>query len=168
MVEDLNTDEYLIDTLLNHLIRAGKLDNVAGFVSSPGTKYKMHEWTWSQGFQPRLGATWAYNGSDTVFASLARYMPPANSDARAASWDRNLVQAVNAYFDANGNLIGTQPNSSSSGKWWQAGIKPPEIKEFMLGTARQLMSAWSARLYGRAPQSCRAPSPCRGSWTGSG
>ncbi len=32
MVEDLNTDEYLIDTGLNHLIRAGKLDNVAGFV----------------------------------------------------------------------------------------------------------------------------------------
>ena len=32
MVEDLNTEEYLIDTLLNHLIRAGKLDNVAGFV----------------------------------------------------------------------------------------------------------------------------------------
>jgi muramoyltetrapeptide carboxypeptidase len=32
MVEDLNTDEYVVDTLLNHLIRAGKLDNVAGFV----------------------------------------------------------------------------------------------------------------------------------------
>jgi muramoyltetrapeptide carboxypeptidase len=32
MVEDLNTDEYLVDALLNHLIRAGKLDNVAGFV----------------------------------------------------------------------------------------------------------------------------------------
>ena len=32
MVEDLNTDEYIVDTLLNHLIRAGKLDNVAGFV----------------------------------------------------------------------------------------------------------------------------------------
>ena len=32
MVEDLNTDEYLIDTLLNHLIRAGKLDHIAGFV----------------------------------------------------------------------------------------------------------------------------------------
>ena len=30
MVEDLNTDEYLVDTLLNHLIRAGKLDNAAG------------------------------------------------------------------------------------------------------------------------------------------
>ncbi len=32
MVEDLNTDEYLVDTLLNHLIRAGKLDNAVGFV----------------------------------------------------------------------------------------------------------------------------------------
>jgi muramoyltetrapeptide carboxypeptidase len=32
LVEDLNMDEYLIDTLLNHLIRAGKLDNVAGLV----------------------------------------------------------------------------------------------------------------------------------------
>lgn len=32
MVEDLNTDPYLIDTLVNHLVRAGKLDNAAGFV----------------------------------------------------------------------------------------------------------------------------------------
>ena len=32
MIEDLNTEPYLIDTALNHLIRAGKLDNAAGFV----------------------------------------------------------------------------------------------------------------------------------------
>ena len=32
MVEDLNTEVYLIDTLLNHLIQAGKLDGIAGFV----------------------------------------------------------------------------------------------------------------------------------------
>ena len=32
MVEDLNTEQYLVDTALNHLIRAGKLDNAAGFV----------------------------------------------------------------------------------------------------------------------------------------
>jgi muramoyltetrapeptide carboxypeptidase len=32
MVEDLNTDEYLVDTALNHLIRADKLANLAGFV----------------------------------------------------------------------------------------------------------------------------------------
>lgn len=32
MVEDLNTDPYLVDTAINHLIRAGKLDEAAGFV----------------------------------------------------------------------------------------------------------------------------------------
>jgi muramoyltetrapeptide carboxypeptidase len=32
MVEDLNTDPYLVDTGLNHLLRAGKFDNAAGFV----------------------------------------------------------------------------------------------------------------------------------------
>ncbi len=32
MVEDLNTEPYLIDTGLNHLVRAGKLDRAAGFV----------------------------------------------------------------------------------------------------------------------------------------
>jgi muramoyltetrapeptide carboxypeptidase len=32
MVEDLNTETYLIDTALNHLIRAGKLEGAAGFV----------------------------------------------------------------------------------------------------------------------------------------
>jgi muramoyltetrapeptide carboxypeptidase len=32
MVEDLFTETYLVDTGLNHLIRAGKLENAAGFV----------------------------------------------------------------------------------------------------------------------------------------
>ncbi len=127
-----------------------KADNVAGFVASPGTKYLMHVFDWKDMIQPRLGATWAYNGRDTVFASFARYNPPANSDARAASWDRGLVQTVNSYFDANGKLIGVSPVGSSSGKWWQEGIKPPEIKEFVLGTARQLSNTWSVKLYGRA------------------
>lgn len=127
-----------------------RADNYAGFVASPGTKYLMHKFGWSQMIQPRLGATWAYNGQDTVFASLARYNPPANSDARAASWDRGLVQTVNSYFDANGKLIGVDPVGSSSGKWWQSGIKPPEIKELTLGTARQLTPSLSAKLYGRA------------------
>jgi hypothetical protein len=99
--------------------------------------------------QPRLGATWAYNGRDTVWTSYAKYYPSANSDARAASWDRNLVAQINAYFDANGKLIGVAPNASSSGKWWQEGIKPPHIDEYMIGTARQLTQRWSARLYGR-------------------
>jgi muramoyltetrapeptide carboxypeptidase len=32
MVEDLNTEPYLVDTALNHLLQAGKLDDIAGFV----------------------------------------------------------------------------------------------------------------------------------------
>ena len=126
-----------------------KADNVAGFVSSPGTKYKMHEFSFSDELQPRLGATWAYNGSDTVWTSYARYFPAANSDARAASWDRNLQLENFAYFDATGKLLGVEANRSSSGKWWQEGIKPPHIDEYMIGTARQFTSRWSGRLYGR-------------------
>jgi hypothetical protein len=126
-----------------------KADNVAGYVKSPGTKYKMHEFGWSEELQPRLGATWAYNGNDTVFTSFARYYPAANSDARAASWDRNLQREIFAYFDATGKLVGSQANSASSGKWWQEDIKPPRIDEFLVGTARQLSARWSGRLYGR-------------------
>ena len=126
-----------------------KADNYAGFTTSPGTKYLMHVFNFKDMLQPRLGATWAYNGSDTVYASFARYMSAANSDARAASWDRNLVQQLNVYFDQNGNLIASAPNASSSGKWWQEGIKHPEIKEYTVGTAQQLTSHWSGRLYTR-------------------
>ena len=126
-----------------------KADNIAGFVSSPGTKYKMQEFGFSDMLQPRLGATWAYNGNDTVWSSYARYYPAANSDARAASWDRNLQRENFAYFDATGKLIGVEANASSSGKWWQEGIKPPHIDEYMIGTAQQFTNGWSARLYGR-------------------
>ena len=51
--------------------------------------------------QPRVGATWAYNGQDTIYASYARYNPAASSLPRAASWDRNIPNAqVNVYFDS--------------------------------------------------------------------
>jgi muramoyltetrapeptide carboxypeptidase len=40
MVEDLNTDEYLVDTGINHLIRSGKLDNAAGFVFGTNVNLK--------------------------------------------------------------------------------------------------------------------------------
>jgi hypothetical protein len=133
------------DTLYGQGLK--QADNIAGFVSSPGTKYKMHNYGFGQEIQPRLGAIWSYNGTDTIWGSAARYNPPANSDARAASWDRNLVTTINAYFDATGKLIGIQPNASSSGKLFEAGIKPPEVKEYMVGTARQLTSRWSGRLY---------------------
>jgi muramoyltetrapeptide carboxypeptidase len=52
MVEDLNTEEYLIDTGVNHLIRAGKLDNVAGFVL--GTNVNLQAQTLPEGPESRL------------------------------------------------------------------------------------------------------------------
>ena len=40
MVEDLNTEPYLVDTALTHLIRAGKLDRAAGFVFGTNVNLK--------------------------------------------------------------------------------------------------------------------------------
>ncbi len=124
-------------------------DNFAGYTTSPGTKYKMHTFGFEDMIQPRLGATYAYNGSDTVYVSYGRYSPAANSDARAASWDRNLVAQLNVYFNQTGSLIGIQPNASSSGKWFQDGLKHPWIDEVVVGTGQQLTNTWSTRVYGR-------------------
>jgi muramoyltetrapeptide carboxypeptidase len=52
MVEDLNTDEYLVDTAVNHLIRAGKLDNAAGFVF--GTNVNLKAQTVPEGSESTL------------------------------------------------------------------------------------------------------------------
>ena len=54
----------------------------------------MYEIPFSKMIQPRVGATWAYNGKDTVYASYARYNPAASSLPRAASWARNLGGAT--------------------------------------------------------------------------
>jgi muramoyltetrapeptide carboxypeptidase len=40
LIEDLNEDEYLVDTALNHLLRAGKLERAAGVVF--GTAVNLH------------------------------------------------------------------------------------------------------------------------------
>ncbi len=123
---------------------------LSGFVAAPGNKYTMYEIPFSKMLQPRIGATWAYNGSDTIFASYAKYNPAASSLPRAASWDRNLVGTfIDAHFDANGMLFATVPVGSSSGKLFVNDLTPRAVDELVLGTARQLGSRWTARLYGR-------------------
>ena len=126
-----------------------KADNIAGYVKSVGTRYKMHEIEFKDALQPRLGATWAYNKRDTVFASFARYIQAASSLARAASWDRQLQSTITAYFDANGVLMGIAPTNSSAGKLFVPDVQPPQTKEYMIGTTRQLTSELSARMYTR-------------------
>jgi hypothetical protein len=124
-------------------------DNVAGYTSAPGRKYKMHRTPFSDMIQPRVSANWAYNGSDTLYASYARYNPAANSDARAASWDRNLFREINVYFDQNGVILGNQAIASSSGKLFVDDIKPRYTDEYMIGTSQQFTPTLSARLYSR-------------------
>ncbi len=136
------------DTYYGQGLRA--TDNLAGFVAEVGSKYKMYDIPFEKMIQPRLGATWAYNGTDTVYTSFAIYNPPASSLPRAASWDRNLRQTIQAYFDESGKLIGIDPVRGSSGKLFVSDdMKPRTVREYMVGTAQQLTGRWSARVYGR-------------------
>ena len=123
---------------------------LSGFVSDPLNKYKMYTLPFDKMLQPRLSATWAYNGSDTVFASFAVYKPAASSLPRAASWDRALTGLfVDAHFDADGRLFAAVPVSSSSGKLFQDDLTPRSTDEYTIGTAKQLNDSLSIRAYGR-------------------
>ena len=118
---------------------------LSGYTLAPGNKYKMYDVGWGKMIQPRVGATWAYNGKDTIFAGYAKYNPAASSLPRAASWDRNLATTIRAYFDANGVLFAAEPVASSSGKLFVEDMTPRAINEFVLGTARQFSPRWSGR-----------------------
>ena len=123
---------------------------LSGFTLAPGNQYLMYEIPFSKMIQPRVGATWAYNGSDTVYASFARYTPAASSLPRAASWDRNRIGLFeDVFFDENGVAFGSAEVGSSSGKLFQDDLDPRTINEVLVGTARQLTPEWSMRLYGR-------------------
>ena len=136
------------DTLYGQGLR--EASTLSGFTLAPGNKYKMYEIPFSKMIQPRVGGTWAYNSRDTVFGSYAKYTPAASSLPRAASWDRNLIGTfIDAHFDVNGVLFATAPVGSSTGKLFVDDLTPRTINEFLLGTARQLNSRWTARLYGR-------------------
>jgi hypothetical protein len=137
------------DTLYGQGLREDS-STLSGYVSAPGNQYEMYQIPFSKMIQPRAGVTWAYNAKDTVYASYARYNPAANSLPRAASWDRNLVgQFVDAHFDASGVLFASVPVGSSSGKLFVEDLDPRTVDEFLVGTARQLGSSLTARLYGR-------------------
>ena len=124
-------------------------NNVSGFVLDKNSQYKMYETDWGENLQPRLGVVWAYNESNTVYLNLARYVPAASSLPRAASWARNSAALINAYFDVNGNFIGSSPESASSGKFFADDLDPRTTDEYLIGTSRELGNGWSARLHGR-------------------
>ena len=99
--------------------------------------------------QPRMGITWRYNGEDTVFVNFAKYNPEASSLARAASWARNTRAALDVDFDINGNFLESEPRAGSSGKFFQAGIKPRQILELTIGTTKQVTDQLFVRAHAR-------------------
>jgi hypothetical protein len=134
------------------------LNNAAGTLSgyvlatgstSASRRYKMYTVPWKKLFQPRLSATWAYDGKNTAFVSYAKFNPMASSLPRAASWDRNLATTIQAYFDANGNLFANDPLASSSGKLFVPDLTPPTHHEWLIGTAREFGSHLTGRVYFR-------------------
>jgi hypothetical protein len=137
------------DTLYGQGLREDS-STLSGYVSAPGNQYKMYEIPFKKMIQPRVGATWAYNGQDTVYGSFAQYNPAASSLPRAASWDRNLVGTfIDAHFDANGVLFAAVPVASSSGKLFVEDLTPRRVDEYLLGTARQLGNRMTGRVYWR-------------------
>jgi hypothetical protein len=136
------------DTFFGQGLRENS-DTISGFELAAGNRYKMHQIGFGEQIQPRLGVTYAYNGTDNVYASYARYNPSASSLPRAASWARNLATNINAYFDANGVLIGVDPIAGSAGKLFQEGLRPRTVNEYLIGTSQQITSGLSTRVYGR-------------------
>lgn len=136
------------DTLYGQGLRR-KAGTVSGFERDKFSKYKMYELDFQDMIQPRLGAVWAYDGANTIYANFARYMPAASSLPRAASWARNLATLINVYFDQNGRFIGSTPEAASSGKWFQENMDPRTVDEYLLGTSRELGKGWSARFHVR-------------------
>ena len=122
---------------------------ISGFVYQAGNIYQMYEIPFSKMIQPRLGATYLYDGKNTIYGSYARYNPAASSLPRAASWARNRTRTVNAHFNSNGILFGIEPAAASTGKLFMDDMTPRQIDEFILGTARELTERWTGRIYGR-------------------
>ncbi|MEP7011593.1 MAG: carboxypeptidase regulatory-like domain-containing protein [Acidobacteriota bacterium] len=123
--------------------------NLSGFALAPGHKYKMYDIGFGDMIQPRLGATWAYNGRDTLFVNYARYNPAASSLPRAAAWDRNLARTIRFFFAADGSFIGSDPLASSSGKFFDDDLDPRRVEEYLIGTSRQLSARWVGRVHAR-------------------
>ena len=140
------------DQLYGQGLRVNK-NNLSGFENAIGQKYPMHKISFSDMIQPRLGVTWDFADNMSVFANYARYHPTASSLARAASWDRNLHSTIEAFFDADGNIIDIASRDSSSGKLFEKGIDPRYIDEYIIGGTWEATDRLSMRAHYRRRES---------------
>jgi hypothetical protein len=125
-------------------------NNPSGFEIAIGNRYKMIETDWSDMIQPRLGATWDFNDTTSVYVNYAKYHPPASSLSRAASWDRRFGDRIlDVNFDANGNFIDSEPANGSGGKLFEAGIEPRSVDEYLLGITHDFSGDLTLRAHVR-------------------
>jgi len=136
------------DKLYGQGLKANK-DVASGFELAPGHRYLMKKVDFSEMLQPRLGITWDFSDSASVFANYARYYPSASSLPRAAAWDRNLHSTIEADFDIDGNMIEIESKDSSSGKLFQEGIDPRHIDEFLVGVNWEATADLTLRAHAR-------------------
>ena len=122
-----------------------------------------------------LGATWAYNGKDTVYASYARYNPAASSLPRAASWDRNLTGTLRRRLlrPERRRCSAAGAVGSSSGKLFVAGhdaahdrrvpgrhreaVQPQPVRRALYVRYREAATSGRTRTTTRASRSTRRP-----------
>ena len=123
--------------------------NISGFEVAPGNEYKMYETDWEDMIQPRFGVKYDYSDTGSVFANYARYHPSASSLARAASWDRNLSRELRLRYDAAGNFIESSAVRSSSGKFFQEGLEPRKIDEYLIGWNKEVNDEINVRVHAR-------------------
>ncbi len=100
-------------------------------------------------FQPRIGVAYELTPSvhDKIYANFGRYSNLDNqSFARAAAPLR--LYRVDAYFDANGNLLTQFVRGNNTGKIVLPDIKPTYTDEWSVGYARPFPDGWVAEAYG--------------------
>jgi hypothetical protein len=137
------------DVMYGQGLRPNPDNPVTGMEQAPGNKYKMYEVDWEDLIQPRLGVSWAYNDTSTVYVNYAKYNPSASSQARAASWDRNLAADIEAMFDENGNFIEVQDVTSSSGKAFDDDLTPRSIDEYLVGWTKDFSGELTLHAHAR-------------------
>lgn len=123
--------------------------NVSGYELAPGNRYLMKKIKFGDMIQPRLGITYNVTEGASVFANYSRYYPSASSLPRAAAWDRNLHSLIEADFDIDGNMIEIEPRDSSSGKFFQEGIDPRHVDEFLMGVNWEVSDTLTTRAHAR-------------------
>ena len=151
------------DTLYGQGLKANS-NNLSGYEVAAGHKYKMYELDFFDMLQPRLGITWAYNDTDTLFANFASYNPDTTSLARAASWDRNNQSTQKLYFDSAGQYLGISASGSSSGKFFEADLKARRTDEITIGMTKHLSNELFLRTHVRQRKALHA---WEDTWNGS-